>query len=202
MKTFSGVLVFIVMLSLAGCSYMRNPLRKETRMLTSGRTLDTSSYVYDLPYPQGKSYWMVQGYFTQFTHKRRAALDFKMPVGDTICAARDGVVVRLKEDGNQGGAKKSARPHANFVIIQHADSSRSGYWHLKHNGVLVNVGDSVKKGQKIALSGNTGYSFFPHLHFIVWNFDKRGRFQQVATRFRTKDGPKYLRAIRRYKNPE
>lgn len=181
---------------------MNNPLRKETRRLQKGLIVDTSTFVYDLPYPKGKSHLMVQGYFTQFTHKRRAALDFKMPIGSVICAARDGIVVRTKSDGAQGGIKKANRQHANYIVIQHADSSRAGYWHLKKDNLMVKVGDSVKTGQPIALSGNTGYTYFPHLHFIVWTFDPQGRFKQMPTRFRTKNGAKYLRAIRRYRNPK
>lgn len=190
------------MFIISGCAYMQNPMRKETRLLQKGITVDDSSYIYQLPYPKGTSYLMVQGYFTQFTHKRRAALDFKMPIGSAICAAREGVVVRVKKDGKVGGVNKSNRPHANYIIIQHTDSSRAGYWHLKHNSVFVNIGDTIKAGQKIALSGNTGYTYFPHLHFIVWGFDRNGRFKQIPTRFNTQHGPKYLRAIRRYKVPE
>lgn len=197
----------IVLISLAtavgcsSCAYMNNPLRRETHRLQRGQIVDTTSFIYDLPYPKGASHPLVQGYFTQFTHKRRAALDFKMPVGSVVCAARAGVVVRLKENGSQGGIKKSNRSHANYVVIQHADSSRAGYWHLQKDGVLVNLGDSVAKGQPIARSGNTGYTYFPHLHFIVWTFDRNERFKQMPTRFRTRKGPRYLRAIRSYRNP-
>ncbi|MEI9909620.1 MAG: M23 family metallopeptidase [Bacteroidota bacterium] len=42
------------------------------------------------------------------------------------------------------------------------------YWHLQKDGALVNVGDTVKTGQAIALSGKTGYAAVPHLHFMVW----------------------------------
>ena len=202
MNLYRNFCILLVLSTSVGCAYMKNPMRRETRLLQRGVIVDTTSYVYDLPYPKGISYPMVQGYYTQFTHKRRAAVDFKMPIGSVITAARGGVVVRLKKDGQQGGIKKTNRPHANFVIIQHADSSRAGYWHIKHDGVLVNVGDTVTTGQKIALSGNTGYTYFPHLHFIVWSFDRNGRFKQIPTRFRTQNGPQYLRAIRTYKNPE
>ncbi len=198
---FIVLILLFLALSSGSCVYMNNPLRRETHRLQSGKIMDTTSFIYDLPYPKGTTHTLVQGYFTQFTHKRRAALDFKMPVGSVVCAAREGLVVRLKENGHQGGIQKSNRPHANYVVIQHADSSRAGYWHLRQNGVLVQVGDSVKKGQPIAYSGNTGYTYFPHLHFIVWTFDRNGRFKQMPTRFRTKKGPKYLRAIRKYRNP-
>ena len=60
------------------------------------------------------------------------------------------------------------RPYGNNLIILHPDGSRSGYWHLQKDGALVNVGDTVKQGQVIGLSGKTGYAFQPHLHFMVW----------------------------------
>ena len=59
------------------------------------------------------------------------------------------------------------------IVIQHPDGSRAGYWHLQKDGALVNVGDTVSKGQVIGLSGKTGYAFQPHLHFIVWISAKR-----------------------------
>ena len=86
-----------------------------------------------------------------------------------------------------------------MVVIQHEDGTRAGYWHLQQNGVLVNVGDTIKQGQPIALSGKTGYSAIPHLHFLVWT-NKNGQWQQIPTRFRTAGGNKYLRPFRSYKN--
>lgn len=192
---------FFSLLFLAGCVYMKDPLRKEAHGLQSGRLIDTTSYIYDLPYPKGVAHYMVQGYFTQFTHKRRAALDFKMPIGSIICAARSGVVIRIKNDGQRGGPQSKYRKEGNFMIIQHSDSTRAGYWHLKHKGTLVQLGDTVKTGQPIALSGNTGYTYFPHLHFIIWGYDKRKRFVQIPSRFRTQNGARFLKAIRLYKNP-
>lgn len=193
--------LYTVILLCCSCAYTKNPLRRETHLLQRGKITDTTSYVYELPYPKGVTHTLVQGYFTHFTHKRRAALDFKMPVASAVCAARDGIVMKTKSDGNRGGIQSADRRHANYIVIRHADSSYAGYWHLQRNGVLVNTGDTVKAGQLIARSGNTGYTYFPHLHFIVWAFDKNGRFIQVPARFRTKNGFKYLRAIRRYTNP-
>lgn len=201
MRIFAVAFIFSIALSLWGCGYLYNPSRKETKMLRKGKITDSTSFVYDLPYPKGRSYWMIQGYFTNFTHKRRAALDFKMPVGSKVCAARGGVVVHVKKDGKKGGPNSESRPHANYIIIEHEDNSRAGYWHLKYDGALVNKGDTVKTGQVIGLSGNTGYTYFPHLHFIVWGFDSHKKFRQVATRFRTAYGARYLHAVKKYRNP-
>ena len=123
-----------------------------------------------------------------------------MKRGTKITAARDGVVVRAKEDGKKGGLKSKYRPDGNNIVIQHADGSRAGYWHLQHNGTLVNVGDTVKTGQIIGLSGKTGYALVPHLHFLVWR-SGGGQWQQIPTRFQTSMGIKYLRSWRKYNRP-
>lgn len=192
---------FIVFLSafyIMGCSVSHNPLRKEVRLLQRGVVKDDSSYVYELPFENGKSHWLVQGYFSRFSHKERAALDFKMKRGTKICAAREGIVVRVKEDGDRGGWNRKYRPYGNNIIIQHADSSRSGYWHLQKNGAFVKVGDTVRQGQVIGLSGKTGYALFPHLHFLVWGFDDKGNWQQIPTRFQTSKGIRYLHSVKKY----
>ena len=194
--------VLSVILLITSCTVSKNPLRNEVRRLQKGITKEDTSYVYALPYEEGKSYRLVQGYFSSFTHQERAALDFKMKRGTKICAAREGVVIRIKEDGDRGGFKKKYRPYGNYIIIQHADSSRAGYWHLQKDGAMVNVGDKVKKGQVIAISGKTGFSFLPHLHFLVWSSDSKRQWRQVATRFQTSKGIKYLRPVRRYRKPK
>jgi murein DD-endopeptidase MepM/ murein hydrolase activator NlpD len=193
--------LLVISLSLMSCAVSNNPIRNEVRRLQKGIDQEDTSYVYDLPYEEGRSYYMVQGYFSSMTHKERAALDFTMKRGSTICAARGGVVIRAKEDGDRGGLKRKWRAYGNYVIIQHEDSSRAGYWHIQKDGALVNVGDTVKQGQPIALSGKTGYSAIPHLHFLVWSSDARGRWRQIATRFQTENGPRYLRPVRKYRKP-
>ena len=185
---------------LASCSVSNNPMRKELKLLQKGKIKDDSSFVYHLPYQENKTHLLVQGYFSRYTHKNRAALDFKMKKGTKICAARAGVVVRLKEDGKVGGSKIKYRSYGNFVVIQHEDSSRTGYWHIRFNSVLVNIGDTVKQGQVIALSGNSGYTYFPHLHLIVWRYNKKGEWAQIGTRFQTNKGIRYLRPFRFYRN--
>ena len=195
------ILCFSLFCFLTGCAVSNNPMRKEIKLLQKGKIKDDTSFVYALPFENGSTHLLVQGYFGKYSHKERAALDFKMKKGTKVLAARDGVVTRVKEDGERGGTKKEFRADGNNIIIQHFDNSRSGYWHLQKNGALVNVGDTVRKGQVIALSGNTGYTAFPHLHFIVWKNNNRGQWQQVATRFETSKGIKYLRAWRWFRNP-
>ncbi|MEP7253959.1 MAG: M23 family metallopeptidase [Ginsengibacter sp.] len=184
----------------SSCRVSRDPLRKKALALERGKIVDDTSYVYSLPYAKGTSHLLIQGYFSHFSHKNRAALDFKMKTGTKIYAARNGVVIRLEEQHNKGGRNKKYRKDANLVVIEHDDGTKAGYWHLQQNGVLVNIGDTVKQGQLMALSGKTGYTFLPHLHFIVWGNNK-GEWRQVPTRFLTSKGVKYLRPLRKYCNP-
>jgi murein DD-endopeptidase MepM/ murein hydrolase activator NlpD len=198
MKRFTALHIMLPILFLAGCAVSNNPQREQMKLLQKGILKDDSSFVYQLPYQENKTYLLVQGYFSRYTHRNRAALDFKMKKGTKICAVRGGVVIRLKKDGNRGGSNVKYRADGNYIVIQHEDSTRSGYWHLKHDAVFVNVGDTVKQGQVIGLSGRTGYSFFPHLHFIVWRSDGKGRWKQIGTRFQTDKGIRYLRPFRFY----
>ena len=193
------LLAFLYIAMLTSCAVSNNPQRTQIKQLQKGIIKDDSSFVYHLPYQKNKRHLLAQGYFSKYSHKNRAALDFKMKRGTTVCAAREGIVVRVKKDGNQGGWNKKYRPYGNVIVIQHADGSRAGYWHLQYNGAFVKIGDTVTQGQPIGLSGKTGYTLFPHLHFIVWQFDLNNQRQQVGTRFITSKGILYLRPIRKYK---
>jgi murein DD-endopeptidase MepM/ murein hydrolase activator NlpD len=159
-----------------------------------------SSYVYSLPYEKGKKYLLIQGYRSKLSHKNRLALDFKMKKGTAVTAARDGVVVRVEQGYTKGGYSKKYLGKANVVVIRHSDNSQAMYAHLQHNGVLVKVGDTVKAGQVIAKSGSTGYSALPHLHFIVWGPVAGGGRSQLPTRFKTKNGVKYLKPGKSYRS--
>lgn len=193
------IFIFIAVSILVGCSASKNPLRKEIKLLQKGKSIDDTSFIYGLPYEKSNSHLLIQGYYGAFSHKNRVALDFTMKRGTKIIAVRDGVVLRAREDNNKGGFSKKYRDYANYIIIQHTDGTRAGYWHLQQNGVLVGIGDRVKQGQLIAISGKTGYAAIPHLHFFVWGY-RNGRWQQIPTRFRTSDGIKFLKPLRKYRN--
>jgi murein DD-endopeptidase MepM/ murein hydrolase activator NlpD len=147
------------------------------------------SYVYQLPYAPGSKFKVTQGYNGSFSHKgaNQYAVDWQMPEGTSVCAARDGVVVRVKDDSSVGGSSIKYDPYNNYVLIRHDDGTLGHYCHLKKGGVCVKPGDRVEVGQQIALSGNTGFSSGPHLHFSVFK-TKDGRERiSIPVTFKTAD---------------
>jgi murein DD-endopeptidase MepM/ murein hydrolase activator NlpD len=169
------------------------------RDLKNGKFKEDSSYIYSLPFKNKKRVFLIQAYESKFSHKGERALDFKVKKGTKICAARDGVVISAREDSDKGGLKDENLSDGNYISIKHIDGSVAHYWHLQKEGVMVNIGDTVSAGQWIGLSGNTGYSAFPHLHFEVQGYDATGQYKQLATRFYTNEGVIYLRPGKFYK---
>jgi hypothetical protein len=161
---------------------------REIHNLKGGKVKPDNSYVYHLPFSNGSKFLLIQAYNSKMSHKSELSLDFKMKPGSKICAAREGVVTSAREDSDKGGLKDEYYNEGNHIIIEHSDGSMAMYWHLQKDGVLVNVGDTITKGQLIGYSGNTGYTAFPHLHFQVHN--KSGG--DIATRFITQKGIMYL----------
>ncbi len=167
----------------------------EIRNLKSGKVKPDNSYIYNLPFAKSSKFLLIQAYNSKLSHKNEISLDFKMKKGSKICAARGGVVTAVKKDSDAGGLKDEYLSEGNHIIIKHTDGSEAMYWHLKKDGVVINVGDTVTQGQHIGYSGNTGYTAFPHLHFQV--YDAAGK--NIATRFKTKKGILYLRPGKWYK---
>jgi murein DD-endopeptidase MepM/ murein hydrolase activator NlpD len=161
--------------------------------LKAGKFKEDSSYIYFLPFENGKNVFLIQAYDSKMSHKGEYALDFKIKKKTKICSAREGVVIAARSDSENGGLKPENLTDGNYISIQHADRSVAHYWHLIKDGLLVNVGDTIGKGQLIGFSGNTGYSAFPHLHFEVVGYDAGGNFKRLATRFNTNKGIVYLR---------
>lgn len=148
------------------------------------------NYLYALPYASGRSYRVLQGYGSRFSHTglEEFAVDLDMPIGTAVHAARAGVVARIEESHVKGCWDNGCGDFANFVVILHSDGTTGEYYHLRYNGVLVAVGDSVAQGQKIAYSGNTGHTTMPHLHFAVYRSAEWGDTQSIPVRFQSVDG--------------
>lgn len=153
-------------------------------------TRHNDSYLYSLPFKTGKSHRVGQSYNGSFSHKGsiRYSVDFMMPLKTQVHAARGGRVVQLYEDSDRGGEAEEFKDASNFVVIEHNDGTFAEYAHLSKNGVLVNLGQKVYEGQIIAISGNTGYSSGPHLHFMVIKVNKDGSNESLPVRFKTKAG--------------
>ena len=126
---------------------------------------------YRTPFALAQSFTVTQAYPTSATHKTpdsAHAIDFALPVGTDIFAARDGIVFAV-EGSNYRGGLDTSRPgaRANIVQILHDDGAYAVYAHLNRSSIRVRPGDRVQRGQYIADSGNTGFSTGPHLHFAV-----------------------------------
>lgn len=147
-------------------------------------------HLYALPYASGKSYRVLQGYGSRFSHTglEAYAVDFGMPEGTPVHAARGGVVARVEESHSIGCWEDGCGRYANFIVVLHSDGTTGEYYHLQKDGALVEVGDSVVRGQKIGLSGNTGHTTMPHLHFAVYRATEWGNTQSIPVRFESADG--------------
>lgn len=137
-----------------------------------------------------------QGFGGSFSHRdeqNRYALDLAAPVGTPVIAARDGVVMEVESDfGRAGLDRERYGGRANLVRLVHDDGAMSVYAHLSPDGVLVRVGQRVRAGQQIALSGNTGFTTGPHLHFAV-QANRGMRLESIPFRMRGPAGPLRLR---------
>lgn len=148
------------------------------------------SFAYRLPFPKGDSYRITQGFGGGFSHggELQHALDFDMPEGTPIYAARPGTVVMLEEGNTEGGPTEDMMEFANFITVIHDDGTFADYSHLRHNGVNVQVGQQVRMGQLIGYSGATGFATGPHLHFVVKKTKKGGGFISIPVKFTTTKG--------------
>jgi murein DD-endopeptidase MepM/ murein hydrolase activator NlpD len=163
------------------------------------------SYLYALPYASGSSYKVSQGCLGSFSHQgpSQFAIDFTMPEGTSVYAAREGKVVHARSNAIGGGNDPDLRDNSNFVNIRHSDGTIGHYAHLKTAGVTAKVGEWVQRGQLIGYSGCTGFCSGPHLHFEVHNPTSGYHRQTLPVSFRTKNGViscpeigKYYEAIR------
>ncbi|NOY09802.1 MAG: M23 family metallopeptidase [Spirochaetes bacterium] len=148
----------------------------------------TDSYPYLLPFEHGTKHYLVQGYNGNFSHRGIFALDFAMDIGTPVTAARDGITALVKNNSGKGGPDPAYRNDANYVLIYHNDGSFGNYMHFRKNGIVVKVGDTVKAGQILGYSGNTGYSSGPHIHFDVSIPTYDGSRRTIPTGFLNYDG--------------
>jgi len=147
-------------------------------------------YLYRLPYADDATFPIIQGYRAKLSHRgaEQFTLDFGMPVGTPVHAAREGIVALVEDSHDAGCALAECGRFANFVVVLHADGTTGEYFHLERGSAQVRVGERVGRGQWLARSGNTGFSTAPHLHFGVYRTGPDRTTESLAVRFQTRRG--------------
>jgi murein DD-endopeptidase MepM/ murein hydrolase activator NlpD len=142
---------------------------------------------YLLPWAGGEIHSVTQGEETAFTHNGVAAYAFDFDLSySTVVAARSGKVAMVREDSNQGGCSAFYAASSNYVVIDHGDGTAGLYLHLAYDSAQVAVGQEVRQGEPIAISGETGVTCSgdtgldpgAHLHFQVQPFVEGKYFTQ------------------------
>jgi murein DD-endopeptidase MepM/ murein hydrolase activator NlpD len=147
------------------------------------------AHPYRLPFQAGTSHRVLQGFNGAFSHhgKDAYAVDWDLEEGTPVLAAREGIVLAFNDTATGGGTEARFKDdaNANWIVIRHPDGSIGAYYHLRSGGVRVRAGQVVKPGDWIGLSGNTGFSTGPHLHFSVLEARSSESVQSVPFVFRT-----------------
>lgn len=128
-------------------------------------------YVYPPPFAPNERYFISQAFDGGATHQTpesRFAVDLAMPEGTPVLAARPGMVMHVEADFFGSGLDPARYgQRANHVRVLHDDGTMALYAHLALERVFVRPGARVALGDQLGLSGNTGLSTGPHLHFAV-----------------------------------
>ena len=154
--------------------------------LLSGPDPLLAEVLYRVPWAEGLSFTISQApgdvVTTHIAARNREAVDFGMPEGTSVHAARAGVVVATEA---RFGASKDEEPatyEGNFVRVRHEDGTIATYAHLKNRGVVVATGKRVEAGALLGYSGATGDTSGPQLHFGVSRLEN-GYEVSVPVRF-------------------
>jgi len=109
-----------------------------------------------------KKYSLSAGFNQSGAHwvAKHSGQDFAVPTGTDVVAVHGGTVVKAGPNGAGDGPA-----YGNAIVIKHENGVYSQYAHLSR--VDVRIGQTVKASQHIALSGSTGNSTGPHLHFEI-----------------------------------
>ncbi len=116
------------------------------------------------------------GALTHFAHPSTFyAVDFRCNIGTSVVAVFDAEVVEIRNETDKSGVHVSNLFHWNSIMIKKIGSNIfAEYVHIKKDSFTVNVGDIVKEGQVICLSGNAGFCPEPHLHFELHSSSEPG----------------------------
>jgi murein DD-endopeptidase MepM/ murein hydrolase activator NlpD len=139
--------------------------------LGSPKAVHNPARPYRAPFAVGETFTVSQAYPSRFTHVTPDsvyAVDFALPDGTPVYAAREGTVINVRHDSFRGAPLPEMLDQANLIEILHDDGTIGVYGHLHWDSIRVHVGERVARGEYIANSGNTGFTTGPHLHFAVW----------------------------------
>ena len=136
--------------------------------LGSSTTEADADHLYAVPFGGARARELIQGFEGADSHlaSMRYSLDFAMPHGTPVLAARAGIVFYLQDGFTAGRADPDLLERANLVVVAHSDGTMASYGHLRR-GIRASVGDTVGVGDLLGLSGATGFAGQPHLHFHV-----------------------------------
>ncbi len=136
--------------------------------LGSSTTVPDADHIYAVPFGGDAPRELTQGFDGADSHlaSMRYSLDFAMPEGTPILAARAGTVLYVQDGFTAGGVDPDLLEQANLVVVAHSDETMASYGHLTP-GISVSVGDEVDEGDVLGSSGATGFAGQPHLHFHV-----------------------------------
>ncbi len=150
------------------------------------RSTTTHRAIYALPYKGSK-------YIVAYVYPDHKALSnqpgdehfvgWRMPVGTTVRAAREGVVIAVRAD-----VQATEQSAGNYVVIRHPDGTYGRYIHLHQNGLLVRLGQKVSVHQPIGLSGASGGAPYPQLAFQVYQPISGYTRHAFPLRFRDAEG--------------
>ena len=147
-----------------------------------------ADYMYWPAFEHGKKFYLSQGFNGNFSHQGINAIDFSLPKGTPVHAARSGLVIWVEQKFKGGGLSETFKDKANYISIQHDDGTQATYAHLQHNGSVVKPGNYVVKGQHIGFSGQTGFGRGPHLHFEVARITPQGMYESLPFKIRSRHG--------------
>ncbi|MFC1527522.1 M23 family metallopeptidase [Candidatus Neomarinimicrobiota bacterium] len=162
-----GIILIILISNCEDKDITDPPISNRQECLNEANFGQKDDSPYCLPYNEGMEFEVYQSYCSPFpgSHEKRFAIDFLMPIGTEIIAARAGEVVELRE---QWPDDDRIGNHNNMVCLRHSDDTLSLYIHMKQDGIDVELGEFVPKGGHLGWSGSSGdTNGVPHLHFQV-----------------------------------
>lgn len=168
-----------------------NAVNAQMRAIPGPSNGHASTFAYALPVSeQGLRIDQADGGKSSHSNiENRHALDFAAPMGATVFAARDGLVMQIENQHADipSGSKPKQGARANFVRVLHTDGSMALYAHLQQGSIVVQPGQQVGKGEVLGRVGNSGQSSAPHLHFVV-QVNSGMRLESVPAQIQTPHG--------------